>query len=100
MVRILVIVDAQKDFIIGPLGSEEARKVVPNILDKIESYEDNDVFILTFDTHGDDYMETQEGKYLPIEHCIKNDDGWYLQEDILDCLCVRNTSVVFKNTFD
>lgn len=77
MKKLLIIVDFQNDFVDGALGFEGAKDVAQPIYDKMEQYhkEGHDV-IFTRDTHGDDYLETQEGKNLPIVHCVKDTFGW------------------------
>lgn len=80
MSKLLVVVDMQKDFIDGALGTSEAQKIVPNVIDEIKNFDGEVVF--TFDTHSSIYLETQEGKNLPVEHCIKGTDGWKLNRDI------------------
>ena len=77
MEKILVVVDMQNDFITGPLGSEEAQGLVRKINDKIRQYKDDSVYF-TLDTHYEAYLETFEGKRLPVEHCIRNTEGWEL----------------------
>ena len=70
--KILVVVDVQNDFVYGSLGSNEAVAVVPNIVKKVNEYRNNgDFIIFTQDTHYDNYLDTQEGKKLPVEHCIR-----------------------------
>ena len=81
MRKILLVIDMQNDFIDGALGTPEAEAVVENVKDKIRSYPAEDVFA-TMDTHGDDYMDTQEGKYLPVPHCIRGTKGWEIRPDI------------------
>jgi len=98
--KVLVVVDAQEDFIDGALGSKEAKQVVPNIICKVESYTDDDLIVATLDTHTEDYLETQEGKFLPVKHCIADKDGWYLHDSIsLPVCCSNNVATVQKNTF-
>lgn len=80
MSKLLVVVDMQKDFIDGALGTSEAQKIVPNVVDEIRNFDGDVVF--TFDTHSSIYLETREGKYLPVEHCIKGTDGWKLDKAI------------------
>ncbi len=81
MKRLLVVVDMQKDFIDGSLGTAEAQKIVPNVAEKIEKYQAaGDEVVFTFDTHYENYMETQEGKRLPVPHCIKGTPGWELDK--------------------
>ena len=74
MQDILVVVDMQNDFIDGALGTPEAVKIVPNVKKKIEEFKGRVIF--TRDTHGDDYLDTQEGRNLPVKHCIKGSEGW------------------------
>lgn len=78
--KILVIVDMQNDFISGSLGTKEALEIVPSIVQRIKEF-DGDVFY-TRDTHGADYLTTQEGRNLPVEHCIQNTWGWQIHSDI------------------
>lgn len=76
MKKCLIVVDYQIDFVSGALGFEKALELDERIAEKIEAYHNNnDEVIFTFDTHKADYMSTQEGKNLPIEHCIENTDG-------------------------
>ncbi|MCR5134277.1 MAG: cysteine hydrolase [Clostridiales bacterium] len=82
MRKILIVVDMQNDFIDGALGTPEAAAIVENVKQKIASYPEEDVFF-TRDTHQADYMETQEGRYLPVPHCIEGTDGWQIRPDIL-----------------
>ena len=82
--KVLVVVDMQNDFIDGSLGSEEAKKIVPNVINKIKEYEDNnDLIIYTKDTHFDNYLDTLEGKNLPVKHCIKGSKGHDIPDNIL-----------------
>ena len=87
MRKILVVVDMQKDFIDGALGFEGADKVIPGIIAKIKEFEDSgDEIVYTLDTHFDNYMDTQEGKNLPVPHCIKGSEGHGLCEELKDLL--------------
>ncbi len=96
MRRILLVIDMQNDFIDGALGTEEAVAIVENVKEKIRSYPSENIFA-TRDTHEVNYLETQEGKYLPVEHCIKNTYGWQIREDIAVLL---SDAIVFdKPTF-
>ncbi len=81
MRKILIVVDMQKDFIDGSLGTKEAAAIVPAVIDKIKTYYRDDVYA-TRDTHGENYLETQEGRYLPVEHCIKGTPGWEIEPEI------------------
>lgn len=78
--NVLVVVDMQNDFIDGALGTEEAVKIVPNVIRKIKDFDG--LVVATRDTHFENYLETQEGKKLPVEHCIKNTKGWQIREEI------------------
>ena len=87
--KVLIVVDMQGDFVDGPLGTQEARDIVPNVIDKIIEYDlIGDSIIFTLDTHfANTYKDSQEGKFLPVEHCIRDTDGWHLQNDIYEVLC-------------
>jgi nicotinamidase-related amidase len=97
MKKFLVVVDMQKDFVDGALGSAEACAIVPAAVNKIAGF-DGEIFA-TFDTHYDDYMETAEGKKLPVPHCIKGTDGWELDRNIAEALEAKGYTPVEKNTF-
>lgn len=93
----LVVVDMQKDFIDGALGTAEARAIVPTVIDYVNSFRGSVVF--TQDTHGRDYLQTQEGKNLPIVHCVRGTAGWNL-EPTLDAFANRHGCRIFtKGTF-
>ena len=94
MQNVLVVVDMQNDFIDGALGSPEAKAIVPRVVDKINNYEDarNTLLLYTKDTHGSDYLNTLEGKMLPVPHCIKNTKGWRLIPEIWDFVGVGKNS--------
>ena len=77
MSRYLIVVDMQKDFVDGALGTKEAVGIVPAVKARIEkALADGEKIIFTRDTHRENYLETQEGKNLPVEHCIKGTEGW------------------------
>ncbi len=78
--KYLIVVDMQNDFITGSLGSEMARVIVPNVVQKVKNFDGRVIF--TRDTHFTDYMSTQEGKNLPVEHCIKDTDGWQICDEL------------------
>lgn len=78
--KLLVVVDMQNDFIDGALGTKEAVEIVPKVVEKIKTFDGK--VLATQDTHGEDYLETQEGKKLPVVHCIKGTDGWELHPEI------------------
>ena len=94
MQNILIVVDMQNDFIDGALGTKEAAAIVPKVEEKIQNF-DGKVFF-TRDTHETYYLETQEGKTLPVPHCIRGTDGWQIREE-LDAL--RKTEPIDKETF-
>lgn len=76
MKKILIVVDMQKDFIDGALGTPEAAAIVPAVVRKIESYAAaGDIVVVTRDTHQGNYLDTQEGKFLPVPHCLENTEG-------------------------
>ena len=76
MQEILVVVDMQNDFITGSLGTKEAQAIVEKVCRKIQGFDGEVLF--TLDTHGPDYLGTQEGRKLPVPHCLRGSDGWQL----------------------
>lgn len=78
--KYLVVVDMQNDFITGSLGTKEAEAILPRVADKIKNFDGTVIF--TKDTHTADYLSTQEGRNLPVEHCIINTWGWELPEEL------------------
>ena len=97
MMRILIVVDMQKDFINGSLGSKDAEAIVEAAVNKINGF--NGDIIATLDTHFENYMETSEGKNLPIPHCIKDTDGWQLDSRIRAALDKKAYRAIEKITF-
>lgn len=93
MHNILIVVDMQNDFITGSLGTKEAVEIVPYVKKKVESFEGEVIF--TRDTHFDNYMESSEGKHLPVLHCVKDSWGW----EICDELKPYAQKVIDKPTF-
>lgn len=91
--KFLIVVDMQRDFINGTLGSKNAESIVPNVVNKVKSFDGEIIF--TRDTHFSDYLETQEGKKLPVVHCVKGTPGW----QICDELQPYANKVVDKITF-
>lgn len=81
MRKILVVVDMQNDFIDGSLGTAEAQAIVPLVAQKMKSYDKADIYV-TRDTHGENYLETAEGRKLPVVHCVKGTKGWQLHPEI------------------
>ena len=80
----LVVVDMQKDFVDGSLGTQEAQGIVSNVVKKIETFQGD--ILVTYDTHFEDYLDTAEGKKLPVKHCIKGSKGWELDEKVEEAL--------------
>lgn len=95
--NILIVVDMQKDFVAGALGTKEAVAIVPNVIRKIEDFRGK--IYVTLDTHGENYMSTAEGKKLPVPHCIKYSDGWKLDARVNAALEKKTHTVVEKPTF-
>lgn len=94
--NVLVVVDMQKDFIDGVLGTKEAVAILPKVEEKIKNFDGEIIF--TRDTHYDNYSETQEGQKLPVPHCIKGTDGWQINES-LEKLRTPRMKVFDKPTF-
>lgn len=88
MKKTLIVIDMQNDFVSGVLGTVQARAIVPNVKAKIDEYLKNgDEVIFTRDTHSSDYMNTNEGKCLPVPHCIKDTDGWGIVPELDNRSC-------------
>ena len=97
MKQFLVVVDMQKDFVDGALGIAEAQAIVPAVAEKIRAFDGE--IIVTYDTHEEDYMTTREGRFLPVPHCIRDTDGWQLNDTVAEALSDRAYTVVEKPTF-
>ena len=97
MKELLVVVDMQKDFIDGSLGTKEAQAIVEPVCEKIRSF--NGDVIYTRDTHNENYLDTLEGKNLPVKHCIKDTEGWQIQEDIYEAGSGKTLCVIDKPVF-
>ena len=98
--KILIVVDMQNDFITGALGSKEAIGILAKVKNKISEYIDNnDEVVFTRDTHTEDYLQTQEGRNLPVRHCIKNTDGWNIHPFIrlVDKMHIDKEAFGFSN---
>ena len=78
--KFLIVVDMQNDFISGSLGSLHAQAIVPKVVEKVQNFDGEIIF--TRDTHGEDYMQTQEGKNLPVPHCVKGTKGWQVCDEL------------------
>ena len=96
MQDILIVVDMQNDFIDGALGTAEAVAIVPKVAEKVKGFKGTVIF--TRDTHGENYMQTQEGRNLPVPHCIRDTPGWALEPDIAK-ECVQGMISFAKPTF-
>lgn len=97
MSKILIVVDMQNDFIDGALGTKEAIGILPNVIERIQNFKGN--IIYTRDTHKGNYLSTQEGKCLPVEHCIEGTSGWELHGDIQQIMGDAQSIIYNKNTF-
>lgn len=96
MRKILLVIDMQKDFINGSLGTKEAQAIVANVVKKIGQYDPKDIYA-TRDTHTENYLETSEGKHLPVVHCVEGTEGWELHPDVAKALL--GATIVNKPTF-
>lgn len=95
MKKTLIVVDMQRDFINGALGTPEAVAIIPAVIQKIKEYRDaGDNVIFTRDTHTPDYLNTMEGKNLPVVHCVMGTEGWGIPEEIdqVDCIHINKSS--------
>lgn len=97
MSKYLVVVDMQNDFIDGSLGSPEAQAVLPKIIERIENFPGTVVY--TRDTHEDNYLETLEGKKLPVIHCVRESEGWKLHKDVQKLQEEKRSLIFDKDTF-
>lgn len=87
----------QNDFVDGALGTKEAVQIVDAVADKIRGFEGE--VLVTLDTHAQDYLDTAEGKKLPVPHCIRMTNGWLLNEKVLAALSGKEYKQIEKNTF-
>ena len=97
MKHFLIVVDMQKDFVDGALGTPEAQAIVARVAGKIRTFEGD--IIVTYDTHTENYMNTNEGSHLPVPHCIKDSEGWQLDARVATALATRRYASVEKPTF-
>ena len=95
--KYLIVVDMQKDFITGSLGTKEAQTILPKVIDKVQHYDGQILF--TKDTHTEDYLNTQEGKKLPVKHCILGEDGWLLADELEEAVRKGGWKVYQKPAF-
>lgn len=101
--KTLIVIDMQKDFIDGSLGTKEAVGIVDNVKKKIEEYLKNgDEVIFTRDTHQENYMDTNEGRHLPVIHCIEETEGWEIRPELIDAVKKSgsgNVTIINKPSF-
>ena len=99
MKKALIVIDMQNDFVDGALGTKEALEMLPRLIEKLERVvEENQTdLIFTQDTHGEDYLDTQEGKLLPVRHCIKKTHGWEIVSDLEEFVSVAR-DIIEKKT--
>ena len=95
--NILIVVDMQNDFINGTLGTKEAKSIIESVSKKIEAFEGQVIF--TQDTHLEDYLDSEEGKHLPIVHCQKGTKGWRINSKIKKSAKGKATKTILKDTF-
>ena len=95
--KVLIVVDMQNDFVDGVLGSKEAVSMIDTAVETITSF-DGKVFY-TQDTHGEDYLDTEEGRHLPVVHCIKGSQGWKIHPKIEKALLLNDATGIEKSTF-
>ncbi|MBQ9497220.1 MAG: cysteine hydrolase, partial [Selenomonadaceae bacterium] len=100
MAKALIVIDMQNDFVEGELGTPEAREMLPRLVKKLEDIvaEGAVDLIFTQDTHGENYLDTQEGRNLPVEHCIKKTEGWQIVPE-LQKFTSRAKAVIEKKAF-
>lgn len=100
MKKVLIVVDMQKDFVDGALGTKEAVAIVPKVASKVKEYiERGEDIVFTMDTHFDNYLDTSEGKKLPVKHCIKNTEGWQIIPELSKYTENIHAKVIEKSTF-
>lgn len=97
--ELLVVIDMQKDFLTGVLGNPETAAVLGSVCQRVRDYRSRSSVpvVYTMDTHGSDYMDTQEGRKLPVPHCIEGTPGWELPEELAEC--IGEDVMVTKPTF-
>lgn len=98
MRKVLVVIDMQNDFIDGALGTSQAQGIVENVVKKIQAYQ-GELVIATRDTHGENYLETSEGKHLPVPHCIRGTKGWEIRDEVSKALEQVKGEIIDKPAF-
>ena len=94
MEKKLILIDVQNDFVTGSLGTEEARRMLPHLIDKARHFSGE--ILMTQDSHSENYLDTQEGKILPVPHCTIGTDGWRFPQE-LEKLRVERAAKVYQN---
>ncbi len=97
MKKLLIVVDMQKDFVTGALGSKEAQEILPNVVKYVQEF--NGDLLFTRDTHQANYLTTQEGKFLPVEHCIQGTEGHQICDELTEIVKDRPHKIYDKPTF-
>ena len=98
MIKVLIVVDMQNDFVDGALGTPEAAGIVPGVVKKIREFDGDELFV-TYDTHYDNYLHTLEGQKLPVPHCIDGTYGHELNKDVKEALAGKKYRDVIKAGF-
>ena len=103
IMKYLIVVDMQNDFTTGSLGSAHAAAIIPNVVEKVMHFDGQIIF--TRDTHGQDYMNTQEGRKLPVMHCVKDTTGWQICDElkpyvnqVVDKVCITCHLIAYCST--
>jgi len=96
MRKLLIVIDMQNDFIDGSLGTKEAQEIIPHVIEEIKKYKAENIFA-TRDTHEKEYLKTQEGRKLPIAHCIRGTNGWEINQKVKEAL--KEAKVIDKPSF-
>ena len=91
--KVLIVIDMQNDFIIGSLGSPEATAIVSNVVSRVKN-STNELILFTQDTHQEDYLNTPEGKKLPVVHCVEGTDGWQINETIMNAWRNNKSTII------
>ena len=98
--KLLLVVDMQNDFVTGSLGTDQAREILPRVCQKVREYlQEGNPVAFTLDTHGPDYLQTQEGRHLPVEHCIRGTWGWQLCDSLEELVDPSHHRIYEKNAF-
>lgn len=97
MNEVLIVVDMQNDFIDGSLGTKEAEAIVEHVVEAIDRFEG--CVIATRDTHPESYLSSREGRFLPVEHCIKDSEGWQIRSEVEEALKKKDALIIDKPTF-